>query len=264
MSLFFLASLLFVCSGLWAIFQCWSTWTGKQSMAERFLGPSSRRLCDQFRSCDTIWAREWWHKPAPAQGAPLQLLMAEIISISNFRQDHIPQWQQISPNGSEKLTLFIALIIHSFSIYCLPVSEVLWTCSDVTFLVSSLLPTLFKITISCPIQHSLLSPLLYFSPYRVSDAALSKIRTKICWVPKRGMYFWAILMELENRTQIALCWGVEWMLKRRRQWLNAALQEVWQERKRWVTAKRWHMRGLRTEPSDTPTLRDKNKNKKSP
>lgn len=161
-------------------FQCWSPWTGKQSMAECFLGPSSRRLCDQFRSCDAIWAGEWWQEPAPAQGAPLQLLMAGIISISNFRQDQIPLWQQISPNGSDKLTLFIALIIHSLNIYYLPVSEVLWTCSDVTFLVSSLLPTLFKITISCPIQHSLLSPLLCFSPYRVSDAALSKIRIKMC------------------------------------------------------------------------------------
>lgn len=32
--------------------------------------------------------------------------------------------------------------------------------------------------------------------------------------------------------------------------------------KRWVTAKRWHMRRLRTEHSDTPTLRDKTKTKR--
>lgn len=60
------------------------------------------------------------------------------------------------------------------------------------------------------------------------------------------------------------------MLKRWKQWLNASLFKKFGRKgsKRWVTAKGWHMqnvkmRELRTEPSDTPTLRTK-RNKRSP
>lgn len=38
-------------------FQFKSLWTGRLWL-KHFLGPSSRRLRDQIRSCDTIWARE--------------------------------------------------------------------------------------------------------------------------------------------------------------------------------------------------------------